>query len=150
MSIGLNSPTSASNAMLHSFSALDIQKMRSNLKSSKSYPHDLKEKVNEEDEEDEEKKKDQPQQQQQDVVNNGNNNNNNSSAQAATQAPKAVKQVAASFAAKTEPATAAAASVPRPTSIAANVTAANEGTKKPETTLINVRIRFVFDVEHLT
>lgn len=37
--------------MLHSFSALDIQKMRNNLKSSKSYPHDLKEKVAEEDEE---------------------------------------------------------------------------------------------------
>lgn len=37
--------------MLHSFSVLDIQKMRNNLKSSKSYPHDLKEKVSEEEEE---------------------------------------------------------------------------------------------------
>lgn len=45
--------------MLHSFSVLDIQKMRNNLKSSKSYPHDLKEKVSEEEEEDVEKEKEQ-------------------------------------------------------------------------------------------
>lgn len=34
--------------MLHSFSVFEIQKMRNNLKASKSYPHDLKEKVDEE------------------------------------------------------------------------------------------------------
>lgn len=39
--------------MLHSFSVFEIQKMRNNLKASKSYPHDLKEKVDEEVEEDE-------------------------------------------------------------------------------------------------
>lgn len=48
---GILNFTRASNAMLHSFSVLDIQKMRNNLKSSKSYPHDLKEKVSEEEEE---------------------------------------------------------------------------------------------------
>lgn len=47
--------------MLHSFSVSEIQKIRNNLKSSKSYPHDLKERVEEEDENEKEKEAEQEQ-----------------------------------------------------------------------------------------
>lgn len=117
--------------MLHSFSALDIQKMRNNLKSSKSYPHDLKEKVSEEDE-DEEKEK---QQQQKEEVSAKKEEAKTESIPAAPQttASKVVKQVAASFNNKAE---SAAPSQPFSGQTAGAAVAAE--TKKPESQLINV------------
>lgn len=116
--------------MLHSFSALDIQKMRNNLKSSKSYPHDLKEKVAEEDEDAmvdvEQEKKVQENAAKKEVK-------PETRPAALSTAPKVVKQVAASS--NSFPETAA---VPV------------EETKKPENQLINVREGMMIQGTNLT
>lgn len=110
--------------MLHSFSALDIQKMRNNLKSSKSYPHDLKEKVAEEDEE----------------------------AMVDVEEEKKVQENAAKKEVKPETRPAALATAPKVVKQDVKETAAVpvEETKKPENQLINVREGMIIQGTNLT
>lgn len=115
--------------MLHSFSALDIQKMRNNLKSSKSYPHDLKEKVAEEDEEAmvdvEQEKKVQENAAKKEVK-------PETRPAALSTAPKVVKQVGAS------------------SNVIETAAVPVEETKKPENQLINVREGMIIQGTNLT
>lgn len=110
--------------MLHSFSALDIQKMRNNLKSSKSYPHDLKEKVAEEDEE----------------------------AMVDVEQEKKVQENAAKKEVKPETRPAALSTAPKVVKQDVKETAAVpvEETKKPENQLINVREGMIIQGTNLT
>lgn len=110
--------------MLHSFSALDIQKMRNNLKSSKSYPHDLKEKVAEEDEE----------------------------AMVDVEQEKKVQENAAKKEVKPETRPAALSTEPKVVKQDVKETAAVpvEETKKPENQLINVREGMMIQGTNLT
>ena len=131
--------------MLHSFSALDIQKMRNNLKSSKSYPHDLKEKVSEEEEEEKEEQK-QKQKKEQEEQQQQKQQEKKKDVQETKPAPNAVKQVAAAFSARNNteitssgpvgPVPVSSANPPTATATTAAVVV--ETVKKPESQLINV------------